>query len=265
MFTFNGNGKTLNGQGAKYWDGKGADGTTKPYPMVSVSHGGGTFKNVTVLNSPTHAVVLGNTAPMTVSGVIVDDSAGDSLGRNTDCFDVGSSDVTLTGNTCKNQDDCLAIKAGSNIEFSSNFCSGGHGISIGSIATGWTVSNVTISNNTVTNSSNGLRIKTVYGATDASVSNVIYSDNKASGISQYGVIIEQDYKNGGPSGTPSNGVTLGPVMFYGNNTVAVGSKAKEVYVLCGELCKGTWDWSGLTTSGGSAGSSNYYEITGFKI
>jgi polygalacturonase len=43
-------------------------------------------------------------------------------------------------------------------------------------------------------------------------------------------------QNGGPSGTPSDGVKLGPVTFHGNNTVAVGSKAKEVYVLCGKLC-----------------------------
>lgn len=44
----------------------------------------------------------------------------------------------------------------------------GHGISIGSIATGKAVDTVTISSNTVTSSVNGLRIKTVYDATDAS-------------------------------------------------------------------------------------------------
>jgi polygalacturonase len=46
--------------------------------------------------------------------------------------------------------------------------SSGHGISIGSIASDHDVSDVTISGNTVTNSVNGLRIKTDYGATDAS-------------------------------------------------------------------------------------------------
>jgi galacturan 1,4-alpha-galacturonidase len=44
----------------------------------------------------------------------------------------------------------------------------GHGISIGSIASGSKVSKVTISGNNVTDSMYGLRIKTVYGATDAS-------------------------------------------------------------------------------------------------
>ncbi|KZP29615.1 glycoside hydrolase family 28 protein [Athelia psychrophila] len=109
----------------------------------------------------------------------------------------------------------------------------GHGISIGSIASDKAVSGVTISGNTITDSVNGLRIKTVYGATDASVKDVVYSGNTASGITSYGVVIEQDYENGSPTGTPSNGVTLGPVTFSGTNTIAVSSGAKEVYVLCG--------------------------------
>lgn len=83
-------------------------------------------------------------------------------------------------------------------------------------------------------------------------------------------------QNGGPTGTASNGVVLGPVTFSGHNSVAVDSKAERVYVLCGNLCvrisscklfiivltSGTlaqtaqWNWSGLTTSGGTAGSSS---------
>lgn len=50
-----------------------------------------------------------------------------------------------------NQDDCLAINAGTNIAFTDNTCSGGHGISIGSIASDKVVSGVTISGNKVTN------------------------------------------------------------------------------------------------------------------
>jgi polygalacturonase len=57
----------------------------------------------------------------------------------------------------------------------------GHGISIGSITTGKTVSDVTISGNTVSSSANGLRIKTTYGATDASVTGITYTGNTISG------------------------------------------------------------------------------------
>nr|BAH29710.1 endopolygalacturonase 2 precursor [Agroathelia rolfsii] len=265
-FTFNGNGYSLNGQGASYWDGKGTNGgVTKPHPMVKIVKGGGTFKDVTVLNSPAQAVSVGNTAAFTVSGITINNSAGSSKGHNTDCFDVSASDVTITGNTCENQDDCLAINSGSNIVFSDNKCSGGHGISIGSIAAGKTVSNVKVTGNTVSNSANGLRIKTIYGATDASVSDITYESNTVSGISDYGVVIEQDYENGSPTGTPSNGVTLGPVTFSGTNTVEVNSGAEQVYVLCGSKCTGTWNWSGLTTSGGKAGSSNYKSISGYTV
>lgn len=265
-FTFNGNGKTLNGQGASYWDGEGTNGgVTKPHPMIKITKGGGSFKDVTVLNSPAQAVSVGNSATFTVSGVTIDNSAGAAKGHNTDCFDVSASDLTITGNTCMNQDDCLAINKGSSITFSNNKCSGGHGISIGSIASDHSVSDVTISGNTVTSSVNGLRIKTDYGATDASVTDITYSGNTVSGISSYGVVIEQDYENGSPTGTPSNGVTLGPVTFSGSNSVSVNSGAKQVYVLCGTSCTGTWNWSGLKTSGGSAGSSNYAKISGYTV
>nr|BAH14957.1 endopolygalacturonase 1 precursor [Agroathelia rolfsii] len=263
---FNGNGHTLNGQGAQYWDGKGTNGgKTKPHPMVKLYHGTGSFKDVTVLNSPAQAVSVGTSAAFTISGVTIDNSAGSSKGHNTDCFDVSADDVTITGNVCKNQDDCLAVNKGSNIEFSDNKCSGGHGISIGSVKSDHNVESVTISGNTVTDSANGLRIKTVYGATDAAVTNIVYKDNTVSGISKYGVVIEQDYENGSPTGKPSNGVTLGPVTFEGTNKVSVNSGAKEVYVLCGSKCTGTWDWSGLSVSGGSSGSINYDHISNFKL
>ena len=70
------------------------------------------------------------------------------------------------------------------------------------------MSGIIISGNTITNSDQGLRIKTDYGATDASVTDITYSGNTVSGISSYGVVIEQDYENGSPTGTPSNGVTV---------------------------------------------------------
>ena len=51
---------------------------------------------------------------LTVSGVTMDNSAGDTAGgHNTDAFDVGSSDtVTISGANIKNQDDCLAVNSG---------------------------------------------------------------------------------------------------------------------------------------------------------
>lgn len=177
----------------------------------------GTLENLTVLNSPAHAISVANKAALTIQGVTVDNSAGDysALGYNTDVclhrcaflinfsrgpldlvhqgFDVSANDVTIKNCVVKNQDDCIAINSGSNIILQNNQCYSGHGISIGSISSGMTVSGVTISGNTVTNSMYGLRIKVQAAATSGSVSSVTYSGNTVSGISKYGILITQSY------------------------------------------------------------------------
>nr|XP_018264935.1 uncharacterized protein I303_03117 [Kwoniella dejecticola CBS 10117]OBR87093.1 hypothetical protein I303_03117 [Kwoniella dejecticola CBS 10117] len=270
--TFNGVGHTFDGQGATYWDGQGSNGgKTKPkFMKIKMS---GVFSDLTVLNAPVQAFSVGNTEPLKITGVTVDDRAGDelgsdgkTLGHNSDCFDVSATDATLDGNSCYNQDDCLAINKGSGITFSNNYCSGGHGISIGSIKSDAVVSGVTISGNTVVNSDNGIRIKTIADATGGSVSDVTYTNNKVSGIANYGVVIQQDYLNGGPTGVPTNGIEIKNINFDSGNTVEVNSDARNgVYVLCGDgSCTGTWDWSGMTVSGAENSITGNPPITGFS-
>ncbi|KAJ9124705.1 hypothetical protein QFC24_003072 [Naganishia onofrii] len=245
--TFQGNGHQFDGQGGKLWDtfGSNTGGVTKPQ-FLKLKHSG-TFSNLKVINSPRQVFSIGsNSAQLTVDSVSIDNSAGDKLAsngkplaHNTDCFDVSATNVIIKNSRCINQDDCLALNSGS-IQFLNNYCSGvdylpgGHGISIGSIQTGKTVSGVTISGNTVVNSDNGLRIKTISGATSASVSDVTYSGNTVTSANNYGVIIQQDYENGSPTGIPTNGVSISNINFSGTNTVSAASGGQEVYVLCGE-------------------------------
>jgi polygalacturonase len=40
------------------------------------------------------------------------------------------------------------------------------------------------------------------------VSGVTYKDITLSGITKYGIVIEQDYENGSPTGTPTTGVPI---------------------------------------------------------
>ncbi|KAJ6601040.1 polygalacturonase [Mycena vulgaris] len=245
---FNGGDHKINGNGALYWDGQGTNGgVTKPHPFVKFK-GSGTFEDVTVLNSPAQAISVGTTATTTISGITVDNSAGDAgaLGHNTDGFDISASSVTLSKVVVKNQDDCMAINSGTGIVIEDSTCSGGHGISIGSIATGKTVSNVKIARNTITNGLYGLRIKA--NATGASVSGVTYEANTISGITEYGVLITQSYPDN--DGTPGTGAPISAVSFTGGTTnVAVGSSAHTLVVDCG-ACSGTWDFSGLHATGG---------------
>ncbi|TRM56151.1 glycoside hydrolase family 28 protein [Schizophyllum amplum] len=262
--TFDGAGKTaFNGNGASYWDGKGTNGgVAKPHPLLKFK-GSGTYSKFTVLNSPAQAVSIGNSDGLTFDGITIDNSAGDkgALGHNTDGFDVSADHVTIQNSVVKNQDDCIAINSGKNIIFKNNKCSGGHGISVGSISTGKTVDTVTITGNTVSNSMYGTRIKVKASATSASVSNVNYSGNTITGIDKYGVLISQSYPD--DAGTPGTHAPISNVNFKGDTTsVSVNSGGKRLTVDCG-ACSGKWDFSALKITGGKAGTikANNAKIT----
>ncbi|CAK5266656.1 unnamed protein product [Mycena citricolor] len=252
---FVGGNHKIDGNGASYWDGQGTNGGSfKPHPFIKVK-GYGTFKQFTVLNSPAQAISVGTTGgATTISQVTVDNSLGDSKGgHNTDGFDVSADDVTISSCTVKNQDDCLALNSGNNIIFEDNTCANGHGISIGSIATGKSVTNFQALRNTVTNSLYGIRIKVQASATNAKVSNVLYSGNKLSGISSYGVLITQSYPAN--NGKPGAGGPISGVSFSGSPTTVAGtSNAYGLVVDCG-ACTGTWDFSGLDITSAGKGHS----------
>lgn len=271
--TFNGNGHKFDGGGPFYWDGQGSNGgVTKPRPMMKIKISG-TFSNVHVVNSPAQTFSVSNPGPLTITGMNIDNSQGDlpnansdglPAGHNTDGFDASTTNLVIENSTIKNQDDCLAINKGSNIVFQGNTCSGGHGISIGSISSDVTVSGIVISGNTIVNNDQALRIKMDSDATDSSVSNVTYSGNTGTGLRQFGILIDQSYPD--TLGTPGTGVILSGVSFTGATTsLTVNSGADQVAVNCGVgACTGTWNWASLKVSGGVAGPiTNFKGITGF--
>lgn len=211
------------------------------------------IESLNILNTPVQAFSVDGASNLQLNDITIDDSAGDtdSLGHNTDGFDVGSSTgVYITGANVQNQDDCLAVNSGTDITFTGGTCSGGHGLSIGSVGgrSDNTVENVYISSNTIKNSENGVRIKTVYDAT-GTVKNVTYSDITLSGITDYGIVIEQDYENGDPTGTPSNGIAITDLTIE-KVTGTVSSSATDVYILCGSGSCSDWTWSGNSVTGG---------------
>ena len=253
----------LDGGGAQYWDGQGSNGgKKKPKFFYAHSLTNSVIQDLTIINSPVQVYSIDNANGLFMSNLVIDDSAGDvgSLGHNTDAFDIGdSSDVYITGANVKNQDDCLAINSGTNITFTNGTCSGGHGLSIGSVGgrSNNAVQDITISNSIIMNSQNGIRIKTVYGAT-GSVSGVTYAGITLSNITKYGIVIEQDYENGSPTGTPTTGVPITDLTLS-SITGSIASSATGVYVLCGSSgsCS-NWNWSGISMTGGksSAGCEN---------
>ena len=108
-------GGTLDGGGARWWDGLGGNGgKTKPKFFAAHSLTSSTISGLKLLNTPVQAFSISGANDLTLSGITIDNSAGDSGGgHNTDAFDVGSSTkVTITGANVKNQDDCLAVNSG---------------------------------------------------------------------------------------------------------------------------------------------------------
>lgn len=197
-------------------------------------------------NSPVQVVSIDDSTTLTLTDITVDNSAGNTgntatAATNTDAFDVGSSTgITIAGANISNQDDCLAVNSGTTITFTGGVCTGGHGLSIGSVGgrDDNTVQGVIIENSEITNSMNGVRIKTVFDAT-GTVSDVTYSNIQFSGITEYGIVIEQDYENGSPTGTATNGVPItGLVLNNVKGTVA--STATNVYILCGSGSCSDW-------------------------
>ena len=62
-------------------------------------------------------------------------------------------------------------------------------------------------------------------------------------------MIQQDYENGSPTGTPTAGVPITGLTMKGV-TGSVTDKAQPIYVLCGKGACSDWSWSGVKVSGG---------------
>ncbi|KAG6943980.1 hypothetical protein JG688_00017334 [Phytophthora aleatoria] len=186
---------TLDGQGSWYW--KQGTSITRPVFFRMSKVISSTVKSFTIKNSPYRTFSILSSQSTTISGLTLDSSAGDGTAKNTDGFDLSkNTGVTITGNKIYNQDDCLAMQSSTNTVFSNNYCSGGHGISIGSlggssVSSADTVSGLTVKGNTIVNSVNGIRIKTIVDLKGL-VSDVTYTDNKLSNVKN-AIVIHSDY------------------------------------------------------------------------
>ncbi|PVH68588.1 glycoside hydrolase family 28 protein [Cadophora sp. DSE1049] len=248
-------GSILNGNGASYWDGGGgSSGVTKPKFFQAHDLTDSLIEQLTILNPPVQVFSINGASNLELAYITIDASAGDSLGKNTDGFDIGSSDtVTIEYATVYNQDDCVAINSGTNIIFKNGYCSGGHGLSIGSVGgrSDNTVDGVQFLSSTVTKSVNGLRVKAIEGDT-GTINNVEYDSITLSSISKYGILIEQNYDGGDlDGGTASSGVPITDLTIKNiSGTGAVASSGYDVVITCGSgACTG-WTWSSVSVTGG---------------
>jgi polygalacturonase len=87
-------GHEIDGGGARWWDGKGSnDGGDKTKPKFFYAHNlkSSSITGLKFVNSPVQLMSIDSATDLTVTDLTMDNSAGASLGHNTDAFDVGSS------------------------------------------------------------------------------------------------------------------------------------------------------------------------------
>ncbi|KAF7289489.1 Polygalacturonase 3 [Mycena chlorophos] len=269
-------GSIIDGNGQAWWDGQGSNGgVTKPdHFIVLKTTGTSLLQNLHIQNWPVHCFEITSASGTTITGLTLDNSAGnapnsasdgDPAGHNTDGFDVsGSTNILITNSTVYNQDDCVAVTSGTNITVSNMVCDGGHGLSIGSVGgkSDNTVTDVFFSNSIVRNSQNGARIKT-NADTTGTVTNVQYTNIQVSNISVYGIDVQQDYLNGGPTGDPTNGVILTDIIMT-NITGTAAKGAQNYYILCGSGSCSDFTFNNIDITGGSDDSCNYTPSGNFK-
>jgi polygalacturonase len=262
-------GHVISGNGAAYWDGQGSNGgSDKPDHFIVLKDLiNSKVTNLNIENWPVHCFDITGGDGLYMSDLTLDNTAGDAANsksgglpaaHNSDGFDISStSNMILANSVVKNQDDCVAVTSGYNVTITGMTCSGGHGLSIGSVGgkSNNTVVDITFSDSTITDSENGCRIKTNSGTT-GTIENITYANITLSGISDYGIDIQQDYLNGGPTGDPTDGVIISGVTFY-NVTGTVTDDAYNYYILCGSDSCSDFTFTDVSITGGNATSCNY--------
>jgi polygalacturonase len=107
-------GAYLDGKGADYWDGGGSNsGKTKPKFFYAHNMISSSITGIYIYNAPVQVFSIDDSTDLTLTDITINNSAGDTLGANTDGFDIGaSSGITITGANVYNQDDCVAVNSG---------------------------------------------------------------------------------------------------------------------------------------------------------
>lgn len=233
---------------------------------------GSSIQNLHIQNWPTHLFSISSCADLSMHNMFLDNSAGDApnarsnglpAAHNSDGFDVSTTNDTLIySNVVYNQDDCVAITSGNNITVSDMYCSGGHGLSIGSVGgkSNNNVTNILFTDSQIENSQNGARIKSNYNTTGF-IANITYSNIQVTDISIYGIDVQEDYLNGGPTGIPSNGVIIENITFENIIGTATGN-ATDYYILCGEGSCSNFSFEGVSITGGGTPSTCNYPPSG---
>ncbi|KAJ7895098.1 glycoside hydrolase family 28 protein [Mycena leptocephala] len=215
----------VDGNGVPYWIEFAANSSYARPTLVSIT---GASKSITISNlrfkNPANVFhsVSGASTNILYDSLRMDaTSTTTATAKNTDGFDIGSSTfVTVRNTTVVNQDDCVALKAGSNFALINGItCTGSHGLSVGSLGSGAgstdSVTNAFLGPATMINSAKAVGIKLYEGGSThgvATVSNVTWSDITITNC-DYAVQIQSCYNAASTTNCVANSDKLTGVTF----------------------------------------------------
>ncbi|ENN82321.1 hypothetical protein YQE_01303, partial [Dendroctonus ponderosae] len=242
---------SFNGQGELYWDGLGIWRSLKPNFFQLRLHNT-VMSNIVVLNPPKHSVILQDSTNVELIAWTIDASAeaetgGVEVGQNTVGFIVKNSTyVVLQNSVVYNQVDCVGLCSAENVELN-------------------TLVNKTFINSILTGGKNAIHIKTHVDGGAGKIEKVVYKNIEFVGPSEYGIIIQENYKNLLANDTlpvePKNNIPITDLQLI-NIVGSVASSAIPVYILCAEKGCSDWTFSQVSVGGSEANSCNY-EPSGF--
>uniref|UniRef100_A0A0A9X2F1 endo-polygalacturonase n=1 Tax=Lygus hesperus TaxID=30085 RepID=A0A0A9X2F1_LYGHE len=241
-------GNLLDVEGHRWWDGKGGNGGRKKPRFMQVTLDDSIVVGLNIKNTPKDCFIVNSSHNLRVDRINIDIKDGDKKGgHNTDGFGVsGSRNVTVSNCQVHNQDDCFATTSGSDTIFENSKCTGGHGISVGSMGAGKVVERLTVRNCRILANSNGIRIKTRRGETGA-VRDITFENIELKDIRQYGIVIQGNYYNSGPKGDP----TPFPIHNLVVNNVhgTVSRKGTNILIWVDPGSVSNWKWNSNVSGG----------------
>ncbi|KAJ7644604.1 extracellular exo-polygalacturonase [Roridomyces roridus] len=216
----------IDGNGVPYWIAFNANSSyARPTLMTITGSSGITVSNLQFRNPANvfHSVGGSSTNIVYQNLRMAATSTANATAKNTDGFDVGASTfVTIRNTTVANQDDCVALKPGSNFAFVTGItCNGSHGLSVGSLGSGAgstdMVTNAFLGPATMINSAKAVGIKLYEGGSShgvATVRNVTWSGITVQNC-DYAIQIQSCYEAANTSSCISNTDSLTDVTFTG--------------------------------------------------
>ncbi|KAH1027811.1 hypothetical protein HUJ05_001249 [Dendroctonus ponderosae] len=154
---------------------------------------------------------------------------------------------------------------GSNILVEDFICYGGHGLSISAGHDDEnvelnTVYNVTFSDSVVTEGKNAIHVKTHVDGGDGRIEKVVYRNIQFQGASEYGINIQENYRNLPPNSTmpdqARNNIPITDLQLI-NVVGSVDSSAVPIYIFCAEGGCFEWEFTEVVVTGTEANMCIY--------